>query len=96
MVLKLSEFFDYAIKHSAGGLSPRVKFKDLANYEFLLPPKDQQAKLAELLWALDEAVEKEKEALESILLMEAIVETIGWKLDYSSLELPNEKITLID
>jgi len=26
------KFFDYAIKHSAGGLSPRVKFKDLADY----------------------------------------------------------------
>ena len=53
------KFFDYAIKHSAGGLSPRVKFKDLAHYEFLLPPRDQQAKLAELLWAMDEVVEKE-------------------------------------
>jgi type I restriction enzyme S subunit len=49
------KFFDYAVKHSAGGLSPRTKFKDLANYEFLLPPKDQQAKLAELLWAADAA-----------------------------------------
>jgi len=51
------KFFDYAVQHSAGGLSPRTKFKDLANYEFLLPPKDQQAKLAELLWAADAAVE---------------------------------------
>lgn len=57
------KFFDYAIKHSAGGLSPRVKFKDLANYEFLLPPKNQQAKLSELLWAMDEVIEREYEAL---------------------------------
>jgi type I restriction enzyme S subunit len=59
-------FFDYAIKHSAGGLSPRVKFKDLANYEFLLPPKDQQAQLAELLWAMDEVIEKERESLKKL------------------------------
>lgn len=57
-------FFDYAVKHSAGGLSPRVKFKDLANYEFLLPPKDQQAQLAELLWALDEVIERDLEVLQ--------------------------------
>jgi type I restriction enzyme S subunit len=57
------KFFDYAVKHSAGGLSPRVKFKDLANYEFLLPPKDQQKQLAELLWAMDDVIEKEKEVL---------------------------------
>jgi type I restriction enzyme S subunit len=53
------KFFDHAVKHSAGGLSPRTKFKDLANYEFLLPPKDQQAKLAELLWAADAMVENQ-------------------------------------
>jgi type I restriction enzyme, S subunit len=51
------KFFDFAIKNSAGSLSPRAKFKDIANYEFLLPPKDQQARLAELLWAADEVVE---------------------------------------
>ena len=58
-VINNEKFFDYAVKHSAGGLSPRVKFKDLANYEFLLPPNDQQAKLAELLWAMDGVVESE-------------------------------------
>lgn len=62
-VVNNDKFFDYAVKHSAGGLSPRVKFKDLANYEFLLPPKDQQARLAELLWAMDEVVEREREVL---------------------------------
>jgi type I restriction enzyme, S subunit len=58
-VVNNDKFFDYAVKHSAGGLSPRVKFKDLANYQFLLPPKDQQARLASLLWALDEVMERE-------------------------------------
>jgi len=60
------KFFDHAVKHSAGGLSPRAKFKDLATYEFLLPPKDQQAKLAELLWAGDSAIENFLIALQKI------------------------------
>ncbi|MCD8739324.1 restriction endonuclease subunit S [Mucilaginibacter roseus] len=59
-------FFDYAIKHSAGGLSPRVKFKDLAKYEFLLPPRAQQEELAELLWAMDELIEKDLEVLKKL------------------------------
>jgi type I restriction enzyme S subunit len=63
-IVNNEKFFDYAIKHSAGGLSPRVKFKDLADYEFLLPPKDQQAQLAELFWAMDEVIEKEKKLLD--------------------------------
>lgn len=65
-IVNNERFFDYAVKHSAGGLSPRVKFKDLANYEFLLPPKDQQAQLAELLWAMDEVIEREKAVLAEI------------------------------
>ncbi|TPD65917.1 restriction endonuclease subunit S [Flavobacterium microcysteis] len=62
-VIHNDKFFDYAIKHSAGGLSPRVKFKDLANYEFLLPPKNQQAELADLLWAMDDVIEKDLSVL---------------------------------
>lgn len=65
-IVNNDKFFDYAVKHSAGGLSPRVKFKDLANYEFLLPPKAEQASLSELLWAMDEVIEKEKVVLEKL------------------------------
>ncbi len=63
-VVQNEKFFDYAIKHSAGGLSPRVKFKDLANYQFLLPPIDQQAQLADLLWAMDDVLESENDVLQ--------------------------------
>jgi type I restriction enzyme S subunit len=58
-IVNNDKFFDYAVKHSAGGLSPRVKFKDLAKYEFLIPPKAEQSRLAELLWAMDDVIEKE-------------------------------------
>ncbi|MBR5146205.1 MAG: restriction endonuclease subunit S [Bacteroidales bacterium] len=59
-------FFEKALSTSAGSLSPRTKFKELADYEFLLPPKDEQKRLAELLWAADEMIEKEKKELESM------------------------------
>lgn len=65
-IINNDKFFDYAVKHSAGGLSPRVKFKDLADYQFLLPPKPQQSKIAELLWAMDEVIEKEKGVLVTV------------------------------
>ncbi len=71
-VVNNEKFFDYAIKHSAGGLSPRVKFKDLANYEFLLPPKDQQAQLSKLLWAMDEEIEKEKDVLKKLKVFQEV------------------------
>ncbi|AUC16146.1 hypothetical protein BTO06_13690 [Tenacibaculum sp. SZ-18] len=36
------------------------------------------------------------EALEAIALMKNLIETIGWELDYSSLELPNGNIKLLE
>ncbi|WP_299152270.1 restriction endonuclease subunit S [uncultured Christiangramia sp.] len=65
-IVNNDKFFDWAVKHSAGGLSPRVKFKDLVKYEFLLPPKDQQAQLAELLWSMDDLIEKDNLVLEKL------------------------------
>jgi len=55
--------WDYANSNAAGTMSKRVKWRDLAEYEILLPPKDQQAQLAKLLWAMDEVIEKENNAI---------------------------------
>ena len=53
---------------SVGGLSPTINWGDLKHQEFLLPPKDQQAQLAKLLWAMDEVIEREKEVLENMIV----------------------------
>jgi len=60
-------FTDHSVKNSKGSVNPYINWKDIANYEFLLPPKDQQAKLAELLWAMDAVVEKEVGVLDLII-----------------------------
>lgn len=65
-------FFEKALATSAGSLSPRTKFKELADYEFLLPPKSEQKRLAELLWAADEMIEKEKKELKNITICKNI------------------------
>ncbi len=53
--LCLSErFFQHAVGTSAGSLSPRTNWANLANFEFDLPPLDQQRRIAEILWAVDE------------------------------------------
>lgn len=56
--LMLSEgFAQHSIKNSKGSVNPYVNWKDIASYEFLLPPKPQQVRLAELLWAAQEVAE---------------------------------------
>lgn len=51
-------FFSHALDTSAGSLSPRTSWTALKNFSFPLPPLEEQKRLAELLWAADEAVNK--------------------------------------
>lgn len=68
-------FFDFAIGTSAGSLSPRTNWKHLSTYEFGLPPRDQQGRIAELLWSVDEAIERlQVEADRARLLRQANLE----------------------
>ena len=66
--LHSDQFMHRAVDISVGGLSPTINWGDLKHQEFLLPPKDQQAQLAELLWAMDEVIEREREMLDKIEL----------------------------
>lgn len=51
-------FFSYALDTSAGSLSPRTSWTALKNFSFPLPPREEQKRLAELLWAADDVVNK--------------------------------------
>lgn len=48
-VVESEGFFDHALGTSAGSLSPRTKWQEIAKYEFGLPPADEQARMAEVL-----------------------------------------------
>ncbi len=52
-LVQSNEFFDHALGTSAGSLSPRTNWRDLANFEFDLPPLDEQKRIADLLWAVE-------------------------------------------
>lgn len=64
--LHSDQFMHRMVDISVGGLSPTINWGDLKQQEFLLPPKDQQAKLAELLWAMDDVIESEIETSKCI------------------------------
>lgn len=65
-IVNSEKLWTYANSNAEGTMSKRVKWRDLANYEFLLPPKAQQAELADLLWAMDNVIEKDLEVLERL------------------------------
>ncbi|SIN66220.1 restriction endonuclease subunit S [Algoriphagus halophilus] len=67
--LHSDQFMHRMVDISVGGLSPTINWGDLKHQEFLLPPKSEQARLAELLWAMDEVIEREREVLNSFSLL---------------------------
>jgi len=62
-------FYEFAVKTSAGSLSPRTNWSHLANYEFPLPPLTEQRRLADLLWAADDVITDYQSVLEKTRLL---------------------------
>lgn len=52
-IVQSEGFVATALRTSAGSLSPRTRWRDLAAYEFPLPPLDEQRRIAEILWAAE-------------------------------------------
>lgn len=89
-LMNTNSLWDYANSNAAGTMSKRVKWRDLAEYEFLLPPKSEQASLAELLWAMDDVIQKEKGILLAIELVRDVCREKLFTYGIKSIE--NEKI----
>lgn len=51
-------FYERALAISVGSLSPTINWKTLAVQQFAIPPKEEQHRIAEILWAADDTVEK--------------------------------------
>ena len=71
-IVESDAFFEHALQTSAGSLSPRTRWRDIARNEFPLPPKDEQRRIAEILWAADEAGERWLAALENLRVLQAV------------------------
>lgn len=54
-------FHDFAVKNSAGTHSKRVRWEQLAQYEFALPPLEEQRRMAELLGAASRLLDAARE-----------------------------------
>ena len=64
-ICQTDAFFDHAVGTSAGSLSPRTNWASLADFEFALPPMEEQINAVKLLSAVEEQVEAVVEATEA-------------------------------
>lgn len=71
-IIQNDNLFDFAVGKSAGSLSPRVKWDNLKNYTFELPPMEEQRKLAEVLWSINDTLQAyQKLLIETDALVQA-------------------------
>lgn len=76
-VCQTDGFFDHAVGTSAGSLSPRTNWTQLAQYEFALPPLDEQRRIAEgLLWAESNIDQLHLAAKSSLVLIDSVAQYI--------------------
>ena len=69
-IIQNERLFDYAVKNSAGSLSPRVKWEHLQNYEFMLPEMNKQKEISDILWSMENtkrSYEKMKNSLDDLI-----------------------------
>ncbi|WNB75941.1 restriction endonuclease subunit S [Methylomonas koyamae] len=52
-ICQTDAFFEHAVGTSAGSLSPRTNWSSLANFEFALPPLNDQRRIIEILSSLE-------------------------------------------
>lgn len=65
-IVQTEGFYEHALSTSAGSLSPRTKWSALAKYEFPLPPLDEQRRIAEILWAVEDTIEADSNVTDEI------------------------------
>ena len=87
-IVQTDSFVDQALSTSAGSLSPRTKWRDLANYEFTLPPKAEQRRIANILWAADKAINSYEDVLVNLSQLK---DTFSFELFNSSGSIDNIK-----
>lgn len=52
-LVQSDRFFEHALGTSAGSLSPRTNWRDLKDFQFDLPSLEEQKRIADLLWAIE-------------------------------------------
>jgi type I restriction enzyme, S subunit len=95
-IMHSDTFIEQSVANVRGGVNPYVNWGDLACIEFLLPPKEEQAKLAKLLWVLDDIIESENElkkkskTIRDAYFNNLIENSQGRKVPLSKILIPNK------
>ena len=57
-IIQLEDFVKHTCNNAHGSTNPFLNWKDIAKYEFYLPPLEEQKKISEVLWSVEENIER--------------------------------------
>ena len=93
-IIQSDAFFDWAEKTSSGSLSPRTKWKSLAEFEFPLPSIERQKEILEVLEKAQNCIIQTDKSIDGILTLKRI--TISKFYSSKRLEGSSKKVCLKD
>lgn len=82
-ICQTDTFFSHAVGTSAGSLSPRTNWKSLAEYEFMLPPLEDQQRLCRVLTLLEGTIERNRSVLDELVRVRISTLT-HWQEDWET------------
>jgi type I restriction enzyme S subunit len=85
-ICQTDQFFEYAVGTSAGSLSPRTNWKNLREFDIVMPPLEKQLRIKELMISVENTlVHYQKSSFLARKLFKSILENLldpvqqGWK-----------------
>ena len=56
-IVHWEKFTEFAVSRSVGSTNPYVRWRDLAAFEFYLPPLNEQKRISELFWSVQKSID---------------------------------------
>lgn len=72
-IMQTEPFTKHAVEQSRGSVNPYVNFRDIAWYEFALPPLDEQRRIADVLWAADEVTNRFRDLARNLSTLNSVL-----------------------
>ncbi len=66
-IMQSEGFSEHSVRNSKGSVNPYINWKDIASYQFPLPSLDEQRRIAEILWGVEESTNLWTEVLQRIV-----------------------------
>jgi type I restriction enzyme, S subunit len=67
-IIQTEDFVKHTCNNAHGSTNPFLNWKDIAKYEFLLPPLEEQKKISEVLWSIENHINNENKQIKYLHL----------------------------